>query len=86
MYGGGKTLIEFEADISVLDAVYDRFGDKVRVLPHDERKAPCRVEVQVGKPLITWFIGFGSSLKVRSPSNVIEQIKTLLSEAVNNYG
>ena len=86
MYGGEKTLIEFEADISVLDAVYDRFGDNVRVLPHDEGKALCRVEVQVGKPLITWFIGFGSSLKVRSPSNVIEQIKTLLSEAVNNYG
>ena len=85
MYGGEKTLIEFEADVSVLDAVYDRFGDSVKVLPYNEGKTLCKVEVQVGRPLITWFIGFGNKLKVRTPTGVKDMIVSLLKEATENY-
>ena len=85
MFGGERTLIEFEAEVDVLDAVYDRFGDAVRVLPYDDGKALCKVEVQVGKPLLTWFIGFGKSLKVKSPDEVIDQIRDLIETAKCNY-
>ena len=86
MFGGQKEEISFEADVSVLDAVYDRFGNAVRVVNIGDGKALCSVEVQVGRPLITWFIGFGSALKVRSPESVVEQIKDLLKETAANYG
>ena len=86
MYGGTKENISFEADISVLDSVYDRFGDSVRVVNIGDGKALCNVEVQVGRPLITWFIGFGSVLKVRSPESVVQQIIKLLKETSANYG
>jgi len=85
MYGGEKEEVSFEADISVLDAVYDKFGDSVKVISYGPDKAICKVEVQVGKPLLTWFIGFGKSLKVTAPDSVIEQIQNLLKEAVDNY-
>ena len=86
MYGGEKEQIRFEADISVLDTIYDRFGDNVEVLPCGENTALCKIEVQVGKPLLTWFIGFGKALKVQSPESVIDKIKQLVSEASENYG
>ena len=85
MYGGKKENISFETDIAVLDAVYDRFGDSVRVVSIGDGKALCSVEVQVGRPLITWFIGFGSALKVRSPQSVIDQIVELIDESSKNY-
>lgn len=85
MYGGQKEEISFEADVSVLDAVYDRFGDSVRVVSIGDGKALCNVEVQVGRPLITWFIGFGSALKVRSPQSVIDLIVELIDESSKNY-
>lgn len=85
MYGGTKENISFETDVAVLDAVYDRFGDSVRVVSIGDGKALCSVEVQVGRPLITWFIGFGSALKVRSPQSVIDQIVELIDESSKNY-
>lgn len=85
MFGGERTNIEFIAEIAVLDAVYDRFGDNVRVIPYKDNRVLCSVEVQVGNPLITWFIGFGESLKVVSPKGVILQIKNLIKEAMENY-
>lgn len=85
MYCGQKENISFETDVAVLDAVYDRFGDSVRVVSIGDGKALCNVGVQVGRPLITWFIGFGSALKVRSPQSVIDQIVGLIEESANNY-
>lgn len=85
MYSGEKQEVCFEASTSVLDAIYDRFGDRVQVLPYGDGKALCRVEVQVGRPLLSWFIGFGSSLKVKSPENVIAQIKEMINESMGNY-
>lgn len=85
MYGGQKEEVTFEADTTVLDAIYDRFGDSVRVRGYGENKALCTVEVQVGKPFLTWLIGFGHSLKVTSPDSVIEQVKAILKEAADNY-
>jgi len=84
-FRGQKEEISFEADVSVLDAVYDRFGDSVRVMNYGNNKALCKVEVQIGRPLITWFIGFGSALKVKSPQSVIDQIVELIDESTKNY-
>lgn len=85
MYGGEKVEVMFEADVSVLDSIYDRFGDTVRVMPYTDNKALCRVEVQVGRPFITWLIGFGNKLKVKSPESVQQMIIDLLQEAMDNY-
>lgn len=85
MYGGQKEEISFEADKSVLDAIYDRFGNSVKVRGYGEEKVLCTVEVQVGRPFLTWLLGFGHSLKVTAPNNVIEQIKEILKEATDNY-
>lgn len=85
MHGGERMEITFEADTSVLDAIYDRFGDNVKVISHVDNKVLCSVEVQVGRPLLSWFIGFGEALRVKSPNVVIEQIRELLCEATNNY-
>lgn len=85
MFGGEKTEIVFEASTSVLDSIYDRFGDNVKVARLDDNKVLCTVKVQVGRPLIAWFIGFGESLKVKSPQSVVDSIKTLLNEAAENY-
>ena len=86
MYGGERTEIVFEADVSVLDAIYDRFGENVKVLPYGENKAICKAEMQVGRPLLTWLVGFGRALKVLSPESVVGKIKELLATASENYG
>ena len=85
MYGGESTTVEFVANISVLDAVYDRFGDNVKVTPCGGDRVYCTVDVQVGRPLIAWFIGFGNALKVKRPESVTKQIKELLEIGAKNY-
>lgn len=85
MYGGKKEEVVFEAEVSVLDAIYDRFGEAVKVMSEGNEKAVCRVEVQIGRPLLAWIIGFGSSLRVASPQYVKEEIVELLDEARKNY-
>lgn len=86
MFGGETERVSFEADKSVIDAIFDKFGEDVRFYSVNEEKIGFSVEVQVSKPFYSWVIGFGKSLKVIAPKNVVEDIKNLVQSAVENYG
>ncbi len=85
MFGGKEERITFECDKSVLDAVYDRFGEDISVKEIEENKVRFSIKLQVSNPFYSWVCGFGSKIKVIAPQYVIDELKKHILEALKNY-
>lgn len=85
MYGGEVTTVTFKADKSLIDTVYDKFGDKLKIYPIDENTIGFSAEVQVSPMFIGWCCAFGSRMKATSPPSVIEEISKHIEALSNTY-
>lgn len=85
MFGGETEEVTFESSISVLDAIYDKFGDGIDIRSKGDDKIEFSVEVQISNPFLAWVCGFGETLKVTAPQSVVERIKEHIQQALKNY-
>ena len=85
MYGGDTKTVVFEADKSLIDVVFDKFGKEVKMRELESGRLHCTVEVQQSPTFINWCCSFGSRLTVISPPSTISEIKKHLSEAAEQY-
>lgn len=80
MYGGTPIEVQIEFDLSLLGAVYDKFGEDTRVWEVGEKMLSSRIKVQVSPTFFGWLFQFGSKMKVVSPESVIHDLKNHLNE------
>ena len=85
MFGGNEETVIFECDKSVLDAVYDKFGDDIVMNDIGDNKVRFSIKLQISNPLYSWVCGFGNKLKVIAPQNVVEDIVNHITETLQNY-
>lgn len=85
MFGGETQEVTFEANKSVIDSIFDKFGDGVKFVSLPDDKVKFSVKVQLSNPFYSWVIGFGNKLKVTAPQDAVEDIQRLLQEAVEMY-
>lgn len=84
MYGGELTTVLLECDNSLSGVIIDRFGTDITMLPKQDR-FEASVKVMVSPTFISWALGFGSKLKILSPSPVVEMLKNTAKEALSMY-
>ena len=75
MFQGEEQLVEFQADASILDPIFDIFGDKVEIIPDENGKLHFKAAVQVSPTFLGWCLSFGDKLQVIGPDDVVEKIK-----------
>lgn len=85
MFGGKEESVTFECDSSVLDSIFDKFGEDVTIKAMDGDKLKLSVKVQLSKPFYSWVCGFGSKLKVVAPKSVVKDVTVHITEAYKNY-
>lgn len=85
MYGGDSKTVEFEADKSLIDVIFDKFGECVKMHTSNSGRLRCTVDVQQSPTFINWCCSFGTRLTVISPPSTIELIKAHLSETAEQY-
>ena len=85
MYGGDVKKVEFEIEKSIIDVVFDRFGNSVKMYELGNGKIKCTVEVQQSPTFISWCCAFDKKLKVLSPPSTIEKIKEHLRKTLEMY-
>ena len=85
MYGGDVKTVVFEADMSMLDVVLDKFGKEVKLREKENGRLHCTVEVQQSPTFINWCCSFGKRLTVISPPSTINEIKAHLAETAEQY-
>lgn len=85
MYGGEVATVEVQVDKNLIDVIFDKFGDRVKLRTIDEQIVEFTAEVQVSPTFLAWCCSFGEKLKVKEPKEVVDQIKEYLERMVKNY-
>lgn len=74
MYSGDEVRVRIEADKSLLDVIFDRFGEDTNIKLTDSGKVVFKAEVQLSPRFIAWACSFGDKMKVLSPKRVVDEI------------
>ena len=83
MFTGEHKKVVFEADVSLIDVIFDKFGDIKMTKKGD--KITFESEVQVSPMFLAWCCSFGDKLKVSSPPTVLEAIEDYTRELYQMY-
>ena len=86
MYQGAKEHVEIRAKNVLLDSFIDRFGTKGVIYSMDDRgHFIARVTVSVSDQFFGWLCGFGSKVKILSPTTVVQAFSKHLSDMQKLY-
>lgn len=85
MFSGQTERVHFIGEKGIVDAIFDKFGEKVKIHELDADKIEFEVDVQVSNPFLAWVCGFGESLKITSPQSVIDELKERIKVVMNTY-
>lgn len=85
MFGGTEESVTIHADNSLIDVLYDKFGDDITLYTASEHTVGFTANVQVSPTFIAWCCSFGNKLAVKSPSTVVEKVKEYIKQLNENY-
>jgi len=74
MYAGEPECVSFEADKSILDPIFDVFGEDTKFIKVGDDRVRFTAEVQLSPTFFSWCGGFGDRLTVVGPQNVLQTI------------
>ena len=81
MFNSERKRVRLICDNSVMDAIVDRFGEKVDTFLRGDGTFECDTEVTVNNVLFSWIVGFGGKVKVAGPDDVVEAYKEFVRKA-----
>lgn len=85
MFSGEPKPIELICNNDVLDPILDRFGENVRIQKVDDEHFLIRTNAVVSQGLVSWILGFGDRIKVRTPNDLIYDVTKKAQEIVDLY-
>ena len=85
MFGGETATVRFEADASLLDVIYDKFGEKTVITSCGDNMIEFTATVQLSPVFFGWCCTFGEKLKIISPKAVVEELKLHIYNVVDAY-
>ena len=85
MFSGETTEVTIEAHKSLIDAIFDLFGEKTRIISNGEETVRFTVDVQVSSLFFGWCCSFGEKVKLLGPDNVVEQLKEYTASVKEQY-
>ncbi len=85
MFGGETATVRFEADVSLLDVIYDKFGEKTVITSRGDNMIEFTATVQLSPVFFGWCCTFGDKLKIVSPKTVVTEMKKHLQKISSNY-
>lgn len=81
MFMGKTEQVSFRADKSLIDILYDKFGNRIKMTESQDNTVVFTADVQVSPTFLAWCCAFGDKLKLTSPktiaSKVLEYINTI---------
>lgn len=101
MFQGEEETVEFVADRSLIDVIFDVFGDDIELENYEEngengenddgtqnancQKVKFNADVQLSPAFLGWCMSFGEKLKVVSPQSVVEKVKEQIAITLKQY-
>lgn len=86
MFTGESEQVSFIADKSLVDVIYDKFGNKVRMTESGDDTILFSADVQVSPTFLAWCCAFGDKLKVIAPKEIVFLVKNYINSIEKIYG
>ena len=86
MYGGSLVEVTIEFDDSLIGAVFDKFGEDIKMVRTDEHTVTSIVKVQVSPTFWGWLFQFAGKMRIISPEDVAKDyIAIFLAIGKSNF-
>lgn len=85
MFNGPRATVELQFDRKLIDAVHDKFGERVEIIACKRGLCIATVEVLVSPVFFGWCFQFGKSMKILSPESVALEMKDYAKQVMGLY-
>lgn len=85
MFAGDPATVKMRFHRDLINAVIDRFGRDVMLIPDGDDHFNFTVDVAVSPMFLSWVIGFGAKAKILHPQAVADACKEMCLEALRQY-
>ncbi|MBQ2746842.1 MAG: WYL domain-containing protein [Firmicutes bacterium] len=85
MYRGEEQTVTIRCENDLAGVMIDRFGEDVTMYAVDSEHFEIVVKVFVSPLFLTWFMNFGTKVKILSPQSVVEDFIKLAREVLAQY-
>ena len=86
MFTGSEQSVKLRFDNALVGAVVDRFGKEIMLIPDGDEHFTVNVDVAVSPQFYAWLFAFGTMVKIISPSDVKNEMRTRAAAIVKMYG
>jgi predicted DNA-binding transcriptional regulator YafY len=86
MFSGETQEVKLRFHNSLVNAVVDRFGSDVRIIPDGGEHFTVRVNVKTEQPFFGWLFQFGTKVRIVAPESLKERYAEKLREALESTG
>lgn len=83
MFSGESEEVKLRFDNSLINAVIDRFGKDIPVIPDGDDHFTVRVTVKAEPPFFAWLFQFGKKAEIAEPIELKEKYKAQLEDVLN---
>ena len=85
MFSGETEKVSIEIHESLIDVVFDLFGEKIKIRKLNNEFVRFTADVQVSQIFFGWCCSFGGKLKVVSPNSVVEELRDYTKTLSKQY-
>lgn len=85
MFGGDEQEVALQFDSTMLDDVFDKFGEDVNIIKVDDNTYRLKVPIQVSKTFFAWVVGTQGKMRILSPQTVCEQFSAFVTKIKEEY-
>ena len=85
MYTGEIQLVQMRFQKFLVDAVIDRFGEDLILIPDGENAFTVSTEVAISPQFYGWLAGFGKNAEILAPQHVREGMEQHIREMLALY-
>jgi len=82
MYDSDRRKVELICEVSVANAIADKFGGNIQIEKIDDETFRARVTVAVNHIFFSWIFGFGGKVKIAGPEEVLEEYRKMLKDSL----
>ena len=83
MYGGELEDVVLQFDRSLVDPVFDKFGEDTPMMKVNDTTCAATVHVQISPTFFGWLAQFGDKMRVISPAAVIKEYSNHIQMIIN---
>lgn len=85
MFTGKPEKVRFEANVRLVDAIIDKFGEDIQFKDLEEGWTSFEAVVQISPQFLGWLLSFGKDMKVTAPKNVVKYLREYVEKLKEIY-